>query len=433
VKPRLYWTSLLRESRGARGKMTFFTLCLAVGVAAVVAVAGLSASLDAGIRGEARQLLAADLAVSGRRPLPERLDALLTEVGAAERTDVQEMVTVVAAPPAADGTPGRSQLVEVKAVRGTYPFYGDLRLEPARPLGELLADDAVVAAPDLLARLGLAPGDEMRVGGRAFRVAGTVLAEPDNLSAGLSVGPRLFLSLAGLQRAALVQKGSRVRYRALVRMPEATSADALAAAAARLRDDLAPAWGVETWRQAQPSLRQGVARVDRFLGLVALLSLLVGGIGVAQTVRAWLAGRLDAIAVLKCLGMRPREVLALYLGQTALLGLAGSLLGIVAGTAVQLALPYLFPDLVPARFVRPFQPAALLRGLGLGLGVAVLFSLPPLATVRRVPPARVLRRDAQPLPLARWAYVVSGAALLAGVVAMAPRRQDEDEAAAALV
>ena len=426
MSPRLYARSLWREMRGARGKMLFFTLCLAVGVAAVVSVAGLSAALDAGIRGEARQLLAADLAVSGRRPLPADLDDRLAALGADARVDVVEMVTVVAAPPAADGTPGPSLLVEVKAVgeavgeaSGGYPFYGELNLEPPRRLGELLDETTVVAAPALLTRLGLGVGDRLRVGGEDFTVAGRVLAEPDDVGVGFTLGPRLFLSRAGLERAALIQRGSRVEYRALVRMPEDTPAAVLADGVEELRGALTPGWRVESWREAQPALRQGVARVDRFLALVALLSLLAGGIGVAQTVRAWLAGRLDAIAVLKCIGWTPREVTTLFVGQTALLGLAGSLVGIAAGIAVQLAIPALFPDLVPRRLIDPFQPLAMLRGLVLGLGVALLFSLPPLATVRQVPPARVLRRDAQPLPLARWAYAATGLALVGGLVAMA--------------
>src|SRR5262249_21366956 len=132
-----------------------------------------------------------------------------------------------------------------------------------------------------------------------------------------------------------------------------------------------------------------------------------------------ISGRLDAIAVLKCLGMRPREIFPLYLGQTALLGLAGSIVGILAGAAVQLLLPSLFPDLIPAELIRPWQPGALLRGLGLGVGVALLFSLPPLSTVLRVPPARVLRREAEPLPVHRWTTVLTIAILALGVWAMA--------------
>ncbi len=414
------WRQMLRESRGARGRLAFFVACLGVGVAAVVAVAGLSASLDQGIRSEARQLLAADLAVESIRPLPPAVERAAAALPGAQTTRVRELVTVVAAPPRPSGAPGPSQLVELKAVDGHYPFYGTLEVEPRRPLSTLLTPDTAVAAPELLSKLRVPVGGTIRIGGRDFRVAGTVRAEPDRLSISPSLGPRVFLSGAGLARTGLMGRGSRVEHRLLVKLPDGEAPGRVAVAAAQLRRAAGAAnVRVETYKEAQPNLREALGDIERFLGLVALLSLFIGGIGVAQSVRAWLAGRLDAIAVLKCLGMRPREVLGLYLGQTVLLGLAGSLAGIVAGAAVQLALPPLFPDLIPAELIRPWQPLALLRGLALGVGVAVLFSLLPLADVLRVPPARVLRRDAEPLPRTRWLAAATLAALVAGVLGMA--------------
>src|SRR5215210_728206 len=416
-----FFKTLLRESRGSRGRLAFFIACLSVGVAAVVSVAGLSASLDDGIRSEARQLLAADLAIEGRRPVPRDLDLAAAGLAGAERTDLQETVTVVAAPPRAAGQPGRSQLVELKVVHGTYPFYGKLVIEPRRPLRELLAPQTTVVASELLSRLGLRIGDSLRIGGQSFRIAGVVLSEPDRISISMTLGPRVFLSNEGFRRAGLAGKGSRLGYRTLIKLPPGFPTDRIAAAKERLEGALAGStfYQVETYKEAQPALRNSIDRVDRFLGLVALLSLFVGGIGVAQSVRAWLSSRLDAIAVLKCLGMRPREIFLLYLGQTALLGLAGSLVGIVLGSAVQLALPGLFPDLIPAELVRPWQPTALLRGLGLGVGVAVLFSLPSLSAVLRVPPARVLRRDAEPLPSHRWVTAATLIVLGTGIWVMA--------------
>jgi putative ABC transport system permease protein len=415
-----YFRTLARESRGSRGRLVFFVACLAVGVAAVVAVAGLSASLQDGIRREARQLLAADLSVRGNQPLPPATLAAIAALPGSRRTDVKETVTVAAAAEK-NGQPGASQLVELKVVDGVYPFYGVLDLRPRRPLHELLTAETTVVASDLLAHLGLKVGDALQIGGQPFKIAGIVLAEPDRVSVSFTLGPRVFLSGAGFARTRLEEQGSRVGYRALVRLPDGTTSSALDAAAERLRQGLPAGDGfrVETYRQAQPALRQNLARIERFLGLVALLSLFVGGIGVAQSVRAWLAGRLDAIAILKCLGMRPREIFPLYLGQTVLLGLAGSLVGIAVGAAVQLLLPRLFPDLIPPELIHPWQPAALLRGLGLGVGVALLFSLPPLSAVLRVPPARVLRRDAEPLPRHRWVSVATLFALVAGIWGMA--------------
>ena len=459
VRPGAYLRWLARDSRGARGRLVFFTACLGVGVAAVVAVAGLSSSLDAGIRDRARELLAADLAVTSRRAPPPELDGLLTEIGAAARADVRELVTVVAAP-ARGGEPGPSRLVELKAVAPGYPFYGTVAADwaagttnassappapadpaaapqPAGPaeaaiptaapagtpaaggLAGRLGARGALAAPELLAALGLGPGDVLLVGGEPFTIAGTLRSEPDRLSVGLAFGPRLFVALEGLERTALVQKGSRVDHRVLVALPLAAGAAELAAAVERLREALGPGYRVESWRQAQPEVRRGIEQVDRYLGLVALLSLLIGGVGVAQTVRAWVAGRLDAVAALKCLGMRPREVLALYLGQTALLALAGSVAGAAAGIVLLATVPRWFADLVPAALVDPWQPAALLRGLALGLAAALLFSLPPLLAVLRVPALRVLRRDAEPPPPPRAVTAALAAGLAGGVFAMA--------------
>jgi putative ABC transport system permease protein len=418
----LYLRELARESRGARGRLTFFVACLAVGVAAVVAVAGVSASLNDGIRVEARQLLAADLAIRGSRPLPPGYDLGVAGLPGMRAIAIKETVTVVAVPPGAGGRPGRSQLVELKAVSGDYPFYGKLDLRPARPLAALLDPSSAVVAAELLARLHLRVGDTLRIGGESFRIAGVVLSEPDRVSVSLSLGPRVFVSTAGLARTALEGAGSRFTYRTLLQAPAGTSTAALLAAEQRLKDHLpSPAtfYRVESYRDAQPALRENLSRVERFLGLVALLSLFVGGIGVMQSVRAWLAGRLDDIAVLKCLGMRPREAFALYLGQTALLGLAGSVVGLVAGIGVQLLLPNLFPDLIPRELLRAWLPGPLLRGLGLGIGVAVVFSLPALSAVLRVAPVRVLRHEAEPLPPSRWVTAATAVALAGGMLSFA--------------
>jgi putative ABC transport system permease protein len=406
---------MMREARGSRGRLVFFTLCLAVGVAAVVAVAGLSAGLDAGIRAQARQILTADLVVSGRRPIPKELDGILAALPRSRRADVKDLVSVVAAL-RPDGSPGRSLVVELRAVEGEFPFYGELRLDPDRPLAETLDDRSVMVAPELLTRLQLAVGDTLRVGSADFRIAGTVLAEPGRLASSFAIGPRLFLSFAGLERSGLQGFGSRLSYRALVKLDDAgRSVDEAASRIKAAFASAASGFEVQTYTEAQPALRDGLRRGARFLGLGALLSLLIGGIGVAQTVSAWLEGRMDSIAVLKCLGMRPREILALYMGQTIALGLAGSLVGAAAGVLIQVALPRLLGGLVLAYAGTPWQPMAIARGVILGVAVAFVFSLPPLVGVLRVPPVRVLRREAEPVRGSPWARIASAGGVLAGI------------------
>ena len=423
MKAGLFARQLSRESRGSRGRLLFFAACLGTGVAAVVAVAGLSGALEETIRSQARPLLGADLSVESFQPFPPAVTRALDAIPGT-RTRTEDLVTVVYEPgtsAVADGSAPRSLLVELKAVEPPYPLVGELRLEPARPLSELLAPDAIVAHPDLLRRLGVAVGGEVSLGGHRFRVAGTVAAEADRLAGSFRIGPRVFVSREGLARTNLAGFGSRVTRRVLLNFPAGTDAAAATRTVGALKARLEgiPGMRVESWLDGQPELRQAIRRTSRFLGLVALTSLLVGGVGVAQTVRAWIASRLDALAILRCLGVTSREAILLYAAQTAGLALVGSLLGAAAGLALVAAVGHAYSDLLPPGGLDPWQPGALLRGLGLGLGVSLLFGVPALLAVRRVPPARVLRRDAEPIPPSRALTLLGGVLLVAGVAATA--------------
>jgi len=413
LKPALFLTLLRRELRGSMRRVMFFVACLSIGVAAVVAVAGLADSVDRTIRREARPLLAADVAVTARRPLPEVLDEVPAEL-ISGRAELREFSTM-ASRQAAEGSPlGNSQLVELKVVEGAYPFYGDLVLDPPQPLEALLGDDGVVVQPQLLTRLGLETGDSLSLGGEPFTIRGVVLEEPDRAPISLAPGPRVFLSKAGLQRTPLDSTTGRLRWKALFQTPDAASTDALV----RWLDgqEQVSSWArIETWSDAQPAVRRGLSRAESFLGLVALLSLLVGGAGVAQVIRAWLARRMTDLATMRCLGMTPNQVARLVLGQTAALALLGSLVGAVLGTLCLMLVPGLLGDLLPPDVVRPFQPLAILKGAGLGTGVALLFAWLPLRQARRVPPLRVLRQDVEPLPDPPLRRATLGLILLLGV------------------
>lgn len=417
---RAFFRQLVRESRGSRARLALFALCLAIGVGAVVAVAGFSTALRKTLQREARQLLAADLRIESRKPAPESIDRLLAGETGVEVARLTELVTVALAPPGTAAA-GRSQVVELKAVDGRFPFYGTLALDPPRPLAELLADDGAVAAPELFARLALAVGDPISVGGRIFTLRGRVLSEPDRIGNAFALGPRLFVAGDGLRATGLDALGSRVGRALLVRLPADAADGTVEALAAKLRAAIPdPAfYRVETFAEGQPELRRGVDRTERFLGLVALLSLVIGGVGIAQTVRAWLASRLDAIAVWKALGARPREILAIYLAQAALLAAAGSLAGVALGLALERLVPRFLGDLIPDVPIAALDSLAVGRGLLLGVGVALLFALPPLLAALRVPAARVLQREVEPLAPSRLAVVATVLLLLAGLVLVA--------------
>ncbi|MFT5052626.1 MAG: putative ABC transport system permease protein [Chlamydiales bacterium] len=416
MKARGLFTFVLREARGARGRLAFFGACITIGVAAVVGVASLSSALDEGMRSRSRELLAADIAVSARKELPPELDAFLGTQGDIERTRVRELATMAALE--IDGEPGGARLVELKVVEGRYPFYGQLGLEPtADSLADLLTPESAVVAPELLTALEAKVGDRIFLGGALFRIAAAVTDEPSRLEFSMTLGPRVLLSGEGLARSALLGVGNRVRHTLLLKLQPGSGASELAAFKEALEAKLGNSSGIsiETHTEAQPGIRRGLERFGRFLGLVALLSLLLGGIGVAQVVRTWLAASVRDIAVLRSLGLRPREVLLLYLTQVLGLALVGSFVGALLGSLMPLALGQIAPDLAPPDLISGFQPVAFARGLGLGIAIALLFSLPPLTAVWRVSPALVLRAEAAPLPAPRLVRYGSLLVLVAGI------------------
>ena len=431
MHPRALAAAVFRESRAARGRLAFFIGCLAIGVAAVVGVAALVGAVEAGLRGQSRELLGADLRVSASRPLPEEeLDAFFADL-AHERSDARELAAMASVSEPAEGE-AASVLVELKVIGANYPLYGQLGLSTAGVTAADLGATRVFVGPELATALGVRVGDRVSLGGASFEIAAEVLDEPDRLEFGMTFGPRVFMGHAGLERTSLVDAESRVRHRAFYRLEGDRTRDELEVLEQELLDSLSDPEpiGVRTHAETQRSVRRSLGRAEEYLGLVALLSLLLGGIGVSQIVRAWIAGRTPGVAVMRCLGFRAREIAGIYLGHVALLALGGCLVGGALGAALPLVVRFAAPELFEGGLGHLWQPRALLRGTGLGLAVALLFSLPPLTAVWRVPPATVLRAEAAPLPVPRAVRFGSAACLLLGVLASARVQGGEwDEAA----
>ncbi|MBZ0114218.1 MAG: ABC transporter permease, partial [Thermoanaerobaculia bacterium] len=397
-----------------------FALCLAFGVAAIVAVAALAEGLDRTVRQEAKQLLGGDLRASSRQPLAETLGASIPALVGADHTDLRELLTMVAVADPARG--GASRLVELAAVENTYPLLGELTTDPTGDVADLLADRGLLIAPDLAAQLAVGVGDPIQVGSESFTVRGLLLDEPGHSLTPFQIGPRVLMSASDLAATGLEGFGSRIQYQRLYRLSTNPSPDEFEELVDDLREAAEQTQGsvrITSYVEAQNGIRASLERLSNFLGLVALLSLLIGGIGVAQSVRSFLASRLDAIATAKCLGLRPREGFLLYLGQVLLLAVVGSVAGGILGLTLQLYLPRLLGDLVPADALAFWRPRALLQGVVLGLATSLGFALLPLLSVLTVPPLRAFRRDAEPLPTPRgWQSTVVGL-LLVGLVAIA--------------
>ncbi len=412
-----------REGRAARRRTLFLTVAIAVGVAALVAINSFTDNLRESVRQQARALLGADLALSSGTPLSPKSEAVLGEVTAAAtvRGEAPSLARVtsfaaMAWAPASSGT----RLVQVTAVEAGYPFYGTIDTAPAGEWGRLAATGGALVDPSLLVSLNASVGDTLALGEGRLVIRGTVLNVPGDVGVRTAFGPRVFVPAARVAETKLLTLGSRARYEVFLKLSAGVDAQ-------RLADRFRPALGAErvnlrTVSEDQRRLNDTLSRLGNYLGMVALIALLLGGLGVASAVHVFIKRKMETVAVLRCLGATARTVFSVYLVQAAVIGLMGSLAGAVLGAGVQLVLPRVLGDLLPVDVAYRLSWRALLSGVALGLWVALAFSLLPLLAVRRVSPLAVLRRpyEEDATTQAREpARLLAVLALVATVVALA--------------
>jgi putative ABC transport system permease protein len=409
-----------REIRASWRRLLFFFLCIAVGVAAIVALRSVIQSVRAGLGVEARALLAADMLVSADAPFSDVVEAAVAREQAAGRVTVRsetvEINTMVR--PAEPAGPPRAQMVELRAVEASFPLYGEMTLRDGAYAHALLRDHGVLVRPELLAQLDIAVGDQILIGTAAFEVRGVIATEPGADLGVFSLGPRILVDRADLETTGLLGFGSQVDYELLLAVPEAD----LDALDETLGVEFANEFvRVRTFRRSEDRMGENLARAENYLSLVGLVVLVLGGIGVSSVTRVFVQQKVKSIAILKCVGATSRDVLAVYVAQVLVLGLAGSLLGVALAAAAVAAVPGLVADIATSFQIEyGLQPSAMVQGVGVGLLVSLLFSLVPLLEVRHVKPSLLLRQDVPPpdgVDWVKWGVTGAVAAALVGVAA----------------
>src|SRR5712692_5749662 len=389
---RFPWSTALkiarREARSARAKFLFVILAVAAGVGSLTGVRGFSDSFRSMLLRDARTLMAADLTARlFALPADDQMAAIRgLETRGVQWTWVTETVTMVSSTPVPEPV-----LISVKSVDPkVYPFYGEVKLNPPQPLRQALAPDSIVVSNDLLLRLKVHVGDTVRAGGQDFRIAGLVDTEPDRMSGSLNVGPRVMMSRQGLDRTGLIRFGSRAAQRFLFRL--SPTGPGVEQTRRILRRTLPEAQVID-YRETHPTITRGLDRATTFLSLVSLIALIVGALGVATAMHSHLQQKMDSIAIMKCLGARSGQIIRIYVAQTLALGLAGGLAGAALGLGVQSAFPSLIAKYFQLKIGVQWNWAAAIQGLSAGLLTTLLFTLPPLLSIRRIHPGLVLRRE----------------------------------------
>ncbi len=411
-----------RDSRASRRRLLLFSLSIVLGVAALVAIGSFRDNLRRAVADQSKGLLGADLAVTAREPIPEAVRARLAALGGEEAREVSFSSMIVL-----PSRGGQTRIVQVRAVEGGFPFYGQAVTTPAGAFAQLRqTGGGAVLENTLLAQFGLRVGDPVRIGEATFSIAGALEKIPGESPAVAMFAPRVYLPMAALASTKLIQPGSLVRYRNWYRLPAGADPEALVR---ELRERFsAQRLGYDTVEHRRRDLGRALENVHAFLSIVGFVALFLGAIGVASSVHVYVRQKVGTIAMLRCLGATAWRSFAIYLVQGLGLGVVGAVLGAAFGLGVQWALPALFRGLLPVDAEVFVSWRAVLGGMGAGLVICVLFTLLPLLSIRRVSPLLALRAGYGERPPARdpwrWALLaLIGAAVLGFALAQTTRWQ----------
>ncbi len=404
-----------RETRASWLRLTFFFLCVGLGVASIVVLRSVVQEVRGTLTREARALVAADVVVASTRPFTDeligRVDQLASAAGAVESSrlvDTQTMASTEGAEPAV-------KLVELRAVEAEYPFYGQLELAGGLTYTHtLLEGRGAVVQPELLAILDIGVGDTFKLAGETFTVRGVISRDRVQRGA-IAFGPRVYVDIEALRSTTIFGFGSRATHQVLLKVADSSRTEALTDT---LQESLAGDFvNVRSWETMEDRIGRNLETAENYLSLVGFAIVVLGGIGVWSVTRVLVQQKIRSVAVLKCLGASGASVLAVSLVQ--ILGLAA------LGSLVGLALAALALTTIPASVLEPLgvtavsvTTSAAAQGMAVGLLVSLLFALVPLLEIRQIKPLVLLRaHSAGSAGRANWQSWLAGAAT-GGVLAL---------------
>ncbi len=377
-----------RELRAGVAGFRIFLACLALGVAAIAAAGSTAQAFREGLEAQAREILGGDIRINtGQRRFTSQEQAAFAAKG---QVSYSVVVRAMAQTPAGD-----RRLVELRGVDDLYPLAGnvDVTGTPSLAAGLTARGDAVGALVEqaLLDRLHLKIGDRFLVGNLPIEVTGVLVTEPDRVSRGFALGPRVLVHLSTLERGGFLAPGYIFNASARIALPKGEDPKRQIAALKRLLPD--GRLRLTERSDAAAGFKRLIDQLEYFLGFIGLASLVAGGLGVSGAVSAFLEARKPSIAVLKTLGAEGALIRDMYLIQIALLALLGVLIGLLIGALAPLALGEIAKKDLPVPALFAIYPLPLIKAGAFGVLAAAAFSLGPLARARATPPARLFRRD----------------------------------------
>ncbi|PRY53111.1 putative ABC transport system permease protein [Arcticibacter pallidicorallinus] len=372
-----------RDSRRSKSRLFLFISSIILGIAALVAIYSFNDNLKKDIDHQAASLIGADLVLSTNKQPSEKTEEYLKQLGD-ERSSEKSFVSMILF-----NRSGGSRLVQVRALEGKFPFYGQIETVPKGAAQELSNSNSALVDKTVMLQFGASNGDSIRLGEQSFIISGTLESVPGQTGLSSSIAPVVYIPMAYLQGTGLMQKGSRVNYSFRYRFGDPE----------RLRKELKSiktfaenaSMDVDTIESTKEETGNTFQNMTEFMSLVAFIALLLGCIGVASAVHIYVKEKVASVSILRCLGATASQTTLIYLIQIALVGLAGSVFGSLLGLLIQQVLPAVMRDFLPIEITASVSYPAVLQGISTGLLVSIVFSILPLLTVRKVSPLNTLR------------------------------------------
>lgn len=373
-----------RDSRKNRSRLFLFISSIILGIAALVAVYSFRDNLTRDIDEQAKVLAGADLTLESRKPADQKMIDGMGIEQSSERNFASMLYFVKTE---------ASRLVQIRALQGNYPYYGNIETTPAQAGKDFKTGRKALVDKTLMLQFNAKVGDSIKVGALKFKIEGILDKAPNQTGIAASVAPIVYIPLQYLEQTGLTKIGSRIQYKYYIKYSEDTNVD-------KLVKDLQPIFeksnlDYETISSKKENTGRSFSDVNRFLALAGFIALLLGCIGVGSAIHVYISEKLNAIATLRCLGLKAKHAFYIYLIQIIFIGLIGAIAGSALGTLIQFALPTVLKDFLPVEISMNVSWTAILQGVALGLIISVLFALPSLLSVRKISPLNAIRSSVE--------------------------------------
>lgn len=377
------WKLAYRDALPQWKSLLLYTSAVIAGVAALVAIISFRNDVLLTVESQSKELLGSDFEIRSSQPFTDPIISFIDSIGGSDASSVEFNSMVIFS------DEGHNRLSQIRAIDGPFPLYGTIKTEPEEAAGIYQQEGSVLVELSAMNQFGLQPGDSIQVGLQRLKIEGALIDVPGEAAAFSLIGPRVYLARNIIENSGLLDRGSRVTYKEYFRFDTVEEVnDAVAAFRPIARENSARYETVETSKEDFDEI---VDNMSKFLGLIAFISLLLGGLGVASAVYVYIKRKTSMVATLRCLGMPAEKILATIAIQISILGFLGAAIGTSIGLVIQTYLPGLFSGLLPFEIVQAISLQAIGLGLFTGVMISVIFSLLPLAGISTVSPMLTLR------------------------------------------